>query len=351
MRRRPNLGVWTETAAERVEIRDGMAVAAHLRRGDAVLRVEAGLTVVSAGALHSPALLLRSGIGAPTALAAHGIPVSLRRDGVGRNLLEHPSIGDSAFLRPMARLPAGDRYHIQAILRWSSGLDGVPPGDMHMAFNARSGWHAVGHRVGTLFTWVNKSWSCGTVELASADPRMPPMVDFNLLSDPRDLERLAEAFRLAAAVLLAPSLAGVVSDPFPSTYSARIKRLLRPTRVNGLLTMLAAPAMDASAAVRARLLALAQEGSPTLASLLADEAALHAHLRRHVGGVWHPCGTCRMGDPADPLVVCDPQGRVIGVAGLVVCDASLMPTIPCANLNVPVLMVAERVAGMIAGRP
>ena len=179
---------------------------------------------------------------------------------------------------------------------------------------------------------------------------MPPAVDFNLLSDPRDLERLAEAFRLAAGVLLAPSLAGVASNPIPSTYSARIKRLLRPAWRNGLLTALAAAVMDLSAAACRRMMALAQEESPAVHALLADEAALHAHLRRHVGGVWHPCGTCRVGNPADPAAVCDPQGRVIGVDGLVGCDASRMPTIPCANLNVPVIMVAERVGGMIAGR-
>ena len=63
-----------------------------------------------------------------------------------------------------------------------------------------------------------------------------------------------------------------------------------------------------------------------------------------VGGVWHPCGTCRMGDPGDPMSVTDPSGHVIGVEGLMVCDASIMPTIPCANLNIPVIMCAEKIA-------
>ena len=343
VRRRPNLAVWTETHAERVEISGGRAVSARARRGAETLDVAAPLFIVSAGALHSPALLMRSGVGPSAALAAHGIPVAARREGVGRNLLEHPSIGVSAFLRPEARLPPGPRYHIQSILRWSSGIEGAPPGDMHLAVNTRSGWHAVGGRIGTLFNWVNKTYSRGTVELASPDPREPPLVDFRLLSDARDLDRLTEAFRLAASVLLAPSLGGHVLEVFPSTYSAKVKRLLRPSRLNGAVTALAGPAMDRSAFLRSRILAVAQEGEP-LDVLLHDGAALRAHLRRHVGCVWHPCGTCRLGDAGDPMAVCDPTGAVIGVGGLMVCDASVMPTIPCANLNVPVMMIAEKMA-------
>jgi 5-(hydroxymethyl)furfural/furfural oxidase len=306
--------------------------------------VAAPLTIVSAGAFHSPAILMRSGIGPAADLAALGLPVAVRREGVGRNLLEHPSIGVSAYLRAGARFAGGDRYHLQALLRWSSGLEGTPPGDMHVALQARSGWHAVARRIGTLFNWVNKSYSVGRVALASPDPRTPPAVDLNLLSDPRDLVRLAASFRLSATLLLDPALAGTVMEVFPSTYSAKVKRLLRPTRTNGTLTALAGPLMDRSPAFRARILAMAGEGTAPLATLLSDESTLERHLRRHVGGVWHACGTCRMGDPADPRAVCDPAGRVIGAENLLVCDASLFPTIPCANLNFPVIMTAEKVA-------
>ncbi len=82
-------------------------------------------------------------------------------------------------------------------------------------------------------------------------------------------------------------------------------------------------------------------------ALAADDTLLEAHLRRRVGGAWHPCGSCRMGDAADPMVVTDANARVIGVEGLRVCDASLMPTVPCANLNIPVLMIAEKTAATI----
>ena len=359
VRRRPNLAIWTGAHADDLVIEEGRAVRARVRRGGVTMEVAAGLFVLSAGALHSPAVLMRSGIGPGGALAALGLPVIADRPGVGRNLQEHPSTGVSGFLRAAGRLPRGEHYHIQAVLRWSSGLEGTPPGDMHLAVNSRSGWHAAGWRLGTLFGWVNRSYSTGRVTLASADPDVAPAVDFRLLSDERDLVRLAASFRLAAGVMQggvmqagvmqAGALRDLVPAAFASTYSARVKRLLRPGALNGAAMALAGVAMDRSPALRRRILGLANEGTPPLDALCADEALLHAHLRRTVGGVWHPCGTCRLGSPGDAMAVCDPAGRVIGVDGLVVADASVMPTVPCANLNVPVIMIAEKIAAGLRG--
>jgi 5-(hydroxymethyl)furfural/furfural oxidase len=350
VRRRPNLTIWPDTKAERVPMEGRRAVGAELRRQDGSVRVAAGLVVVSAGALHSPALLLRSGIGAPAALAKLGIAVAVRRDAVGRNLQEHPSIGLSAYMPKPSRPVTGDQYHIQSVLRWSSGQDGAPAGDMHLAMNMRSGWHAVGSRLGLLFNWVNKSYSHGMVTLAAADPAVEPEVDFRLLSDRRDLLRLADAFRLAASTLLAMQARGECLDVFPSTYSAKVKKWLAPSFRNGAVMSLVGPAMDAVSGVRHAVLRSLQEGMPSLELLLRDEAELHGFLRRNVGGVWHPSGTCRMGATDDPAAVCDPDGRVIGAEGLMVCDASVMPSIPCANLNIPVLMIAEKIADGIRAR-
>ena len=87
----------------------------------------------------------------------------------------------------------------------------------------------------------------------------------------------------------------------------------------------------------------------TLADVLADDATLDAYLNKAVAGVWHPVGSCRMGHVDDPLAVTTPHGRVHGVAGLRVCDASVMPSIPCANTNIPTIMVAERMADLVKG--
>ncbi len=347
VRRRSNLAIWPDTVAERVVIAGGRATGAQLRGPGGAAKVTASLVIVCAGALHSPAILMRSGVGSGAALSRLGIGVVAARPGVGRNLQEHPSIGVSAFLPKAARLVKGDHYHIQSVVRWSSGLAEGAAGDMHMAVNTRSGWHAVGHRLGTLFSWVNKSHSVGSVELASSDPAISPLVDFCLLSDRRDLLRLAEAFRLAGAVLHALQQQGRCLEVFPTTYSANVRKWLRPSRRNGMLMALAGPMMDQSKLIRNAVIKVAQEGSPGMAALYADEALLHAHLNRHVGGVWHPCGTCRIGAEDDLQAVCDSEGRVLGVEGLRVCDASLMPTIPRANLNIPVLMMAEKIAAGI----
>ncbi|MFC7556664.1 GMC oxidoreductase [Pseudoroseomonas wenyumeiae] len=74
---------------------------------------------------------------------------------------------------------------------------------------------------------------------------------------------------------------------------------------------------------------------------------LEEHLRRHVGGVWHPSGTCRMGSAQDRMAVVTPDARLRGLVGLRVCDGSIMPHIPCANTNVPILMIAEKVADTV----
>jgi 5-(hydroxymethyl)furfural/furfural oxidase len=84
-----------------------------------------------------------------------------------------------------------------------------------------------------------------------------------------------------------------------------------------------------------------------MAHLLKNDDALTDFVRRHVGGTWHASGTCRMGRPDDPAAVTSPSGRVHGVERLRVCDASLMPSIPCANTNIPTIMIAERIADFI----
>jgi 5-(hydroxymethyl)furfural/furfural oxidase len=347
VRNRPNLTIWSDAPVETITFDGRRATGALLRRAGAVTPVSAALVIVSTGALHTPTLLQRSGIGPVGLLKRVGVEVVAAREGVGRNLQEHPSIGMSALIPPGDRLAGEDRYHLQALLRWSSGMDGVAPGDMHIAMNARSGWHAVGSRIGTLFQWINKSFSHGYVEIASPDPTQEPTIDFRLLSDPRDLTRMADSFRLSAAVLLAMQARGECGEVFPTTYSAEVKKWLKPSRSNGLLMAMVGPLMDALGPVRSQVLTFAQKGTAPLKDLLADESVLRAHLLRHVGGVWHACGTARFGALDDPMAVCDPLGRVIGVEGLMVCDGSVMPSVPCANLNLPIMMIAEKTADAI----
>jgi 5-(hydroxymethyl)furfural/furfural oxidase len=350
VRRRSNLTIVTHCVVDRVLIDNGVAVGARvLRPGGKAESLMAREVIVSAGAIHSPAVLMRSGIGPADDLVSLGITPVVDRPGVGANLMEHPSIAVSALLTRRGRTAFPEEHHEQAVVRFSSGLPGTVPCDMHGAILSRSGWHSVGYRLGTIFFWVNKSYSRGRLRLASADPHDEPQVSFNMLSDERDLERLKHALRFGAQALSADSLAGERSVVFPSSYSPRVARVAMPGAFNAVQRGVLSLLLDVAGPLRGWLIHRLVTQGVTVEKLVSDDAALTDFVLRNVGGTWHPSGTCRMGRADDPLAVTTGDGRVIGVAHLRVCDASLMPSIPCANTNVPTLMIAERIADLIRG--
>lgn len=303
--------------------------------------------IVCSGALHSPAMLMRAGIGPAAALKALGIEVVADRPAVGRNLQEHPAISISAYLPKESRLSEDLRRHILLGRRWSSGLEDCPESDMYMVAMAKSGWHAVGKRIGSIITWVNKAYSLGNVTLASADWRAEPKVSFNMLSDPRDAERLKLGLRRVAALFEHPALQAAVHHPFPSHMSERIRDLGRICFRNQVLTAGLSVLLDGPAPLRDLLIRRLVTEGESVAGLMAAEEALDAYVRDKVHGSWHASGTCRMGDAADDGAVIDPHARVIGVQGLRVVDASIMPRIPRANTNIPTIMAGEKIAATI----
>ena len=143
--------------------------------------------------------------------------------GVGQRLMDHPSIALSSFIRRGARMNEHTRRHIHLGLRYSSGLPGMPAGDMFVVGrSAKSAWHAVGEQIGSLLTFINKTYSeTGQVKLASRDWRSEPIVEFNLLSDKRDLDRLMSGFRKMAALQMSAPLQGGDRQALP-------RLLLRP---------------------------------------------------------------------------------------------------------------------------
>lgn len=348
VRARPNLTVLTETLVERIMFAGKEATGAVLCDDKGARRtVAARETVLSCGTIHSPAMLMRSGIGPADELAAVGVEGIADRRGVGRNLIEHPVISVSCLLDRSARMHNSYRHHTQAHFRYSSGLEGSPQGDMSLAIIARSGWHAMGYRIGTLYVWVNKSYSQGSVRLASGSVDAEPVVDFRMLSDDRDMRRLREAFRFVAALAQSQSVSRISSIAFPANYSDRVRRFSVPGLRNQATMQIFASMLDALPPMRSWLVRKFVTEGASLAEILADDTILDNYLTECVTGVWHPVGTCRMGRPDDPLAVTDGSGRVYGVSGLRICDASLIPSIPCANTNVPTIMVAERVADLI----
>jgi 5-(hydroxymethyl)furfural/furfural oxidase len=300
--------------------------------------------ILSCGAIHSPAHLLRAGIGPVGQLRDMGIPVLMALEGVGQRLMDHPSISLSSFVRRGARMNDHTRRHIHMGFRYSSGLSGTPKGDMFVAALTKSAWHAVGAQIGSLLLFVNKTYSeTGQVKLASRDPAAEPIVEFNLLSDRRDLDRLMTGFRKLAGLVMSEPVRAVTDKPFPASYTDKVRKIGVVNTRNKILTAIAATMMDGPAALRHYIIDNFVVEGFTFDQVMKDDEALEAFVRKATIGVWHASCTCRMGRAEDPMTVVDTEGRVKGLQGLRVVDASIFPVVPCANTNFPTLMAAEKI--------
>lgn len=347
-RRRSNLTIVAETRVRRILIEEGRAVGVEVvdRRGS-IRQLRGREVVVAAGALHSPAMLLRAGIGPGRDLSTLGIPVVADRPGVGGNLQEHPQIAVSSYLRPAARLAPGQRRHIFVGFRYSSGLDDYCETDMYAVVVNRGGWHPMARRLGGFLLWVNKAYSIGRVSISSADHDKEPTVEFNMLADERDARRMVDGLKLLERLYRHPAMRKVAADPFPTNYSERARDLAVVNWSNWFRTAPTGLLLDGPSPLRHEIMRRRVTGGLSLPEMVQDDAALDAFVRDRVNGTWHACGTCRIGSPDDPNAVVDPAGRVIGVPGLRVADASVMPIIPCANTNLPTIMLAEKLSDAI----
>ena len=344
-RRRANLTISTDTQVNELIFEGTRCVGVKAQVDGREQEFRGREVVLSCGAIHSPAHLLRAGIGPVGHLKEMGIPIVMGLEGVGQRLMDHPSIALSSFIRPGARMNEHTRRHVQVALRYSSELPGVPRGDMFVAVLSKSAWHAVGARIASLLTFVNKTYSeTGQVKLASRDPLMEPIVQFNLLSDRRDLDRLMSGFRKMAALQMSAPLMAVTDKPFPASYSDRVRKIGVVNAKNKILTAIAAALMDGPSALRHYMIDTFVVEGFTFDEVMSDDEAMEAFVRKAAIGVWHASCSCRMGRPDDPMAVVDTQGRVKGVQGLRVVDASIFPVVPCANTNFPTLMAAEKIA-------
>ncbi len=305
--------------------------------------------ILSSGAIHSPAHLMRAGIGPAGHLREMGIEVRKALPGVGQRLQDHPAAAVAAFLKPHARIIHDySRRHIYTALRYSTNLPGIPAGDMMTVVTNKTSWHKVGEQIGSFIVTVYKTYSeTGEVKLNSPDWRAEPSVDFNLLSDQRDLERMMDGVRRFSAMHLTDVMKSVTESPFPASYSDKVRQVGLLNKKNKLLTDVFAKMLDGPAALRNYLIKNYVMEGVTIQDMLTDDDALEGFVRKASVGVWHASCTCRMGAEDDPMSVTNPAGRVKGVGGLRVVDASIFPQVPCANTNFPVLMTAEKVADAI----
>jgi 5-(hydroxymethyl)furfural/furfural oxidase len=347
VRRRPNLFIMGETQVEKILFDGRRAVGVRARRDGEAFDIRAREVIASCGALHSPALLLRSGIGPARDLTALGITPVADRAGVGKHLMEHPGVNFGVYLKREARLPKTLRRQMFAGLRWSSGFEGCPQGDMYLIPANKSGWHAIGERLGLIMLWVNRSFSTGEVKLSSAEPSGRLDIDFNMCSDPRDMERLVMGVRMMVRLQAEASVQATGEQVFPISFSDWARRLAVHKPINAVQTWLGALAMESSAAARSWMIEKLIADAPSIDDLNNDDEACRDWIRGAVLGHWHASCTCRMGAPDDHTAVTDPSARVYGVEGLRVCDASIMPSVPCANTNIPTIMIGEKVAATI----
>jgi len=347
-RRRENLTISTDTVVQEL-LFDGskcVGVKALIQGQEQIFR--ANEVIISSGAIHSPAHLMRAGIGPVGHLKELGVDVRASLAGVGQRLMDHPSIACASFIKPDARINNFTRRHMQVALRYSSGISGAPQGDMFVAVVAKNAWHAVGEQIGSLIIFVNKTFSeTGQVKLASRDWRDEPTVEFNLLSDKRDLDRLIDGFRRMAAIQASTAMQAVTSDPFPASYSDKVRQVGLVNKKNDVLTKIMAKLLDGPDALRRALIEKFIMEGVTVHDVLTDDDKAEAFVRKAAVGVWHASCTCRMGGDDDPMAVTNDAGRVRGVGGLRVVDASIFPVVPCANTNFPTLMVAEKISDAI----
>jgi 5-(hydroxymethyl)furfural/furfural oxidase len=346
-RARPNLEILGEATVERLLFSGTQVTGVRVHHHGQVFDIRAGEVIVAGGALQSPALLLRSGIGPAAELAERGVDVIVDRPGIGKHLMEHPGVNFGVYMKPEARLPPDLRLPMYAGLRWSSGLDGCPAGDMYFIPMNKSFWHSVGERMGLMMMWVNRPYSTGEVRLNPSDHMAEPEVDFNLASDPRDLERLMIGTRRMIQLQASDALRDTVSDIFPISYSDRARRAAVYSNFNRFQTWLGGQLMDASGPLRRFLIRTLVADGPSVNDLLRDDTVMASWIRKSVLGHFHASCSLRMGAADDPLAVTDPSARVYGVAGLRVCDASIMPAVPCANTNFPTIMIGEKIAATI----
>ncbi|MFZ4409638.1 MAG: GMC family oxidoreductase, partial [Paracraurococcus sp.] len=303
-RGRANLEIRGGALVDRVTFEGRRATGVRVRFGDVWEEIAAREVVLCAGAIHSPTILMRSGIGPAAALAALGIPVLHDLPAVGQHFMDHPILRASLALRPEHVARGADARHTNCCLTYSSGLAGGGERDMIMiAYNHRG---LAGDRPaasGAIGVALYDAFSRGAVTLASADPEAQPIVEENMLADARDRLRLRDGVRRLAALCARPEIAGLATA---ITFG------------DSALSM------------------------PEAAALPDD--ALDALMLAEASDIQHAAGTCRMTAYEDPRGVVDPDLCVRGVTGLRVADASIMPTDCRANLHFTCVMIGENLA-------
>jgi choline dehydrogenase len=291
VRRRPNLRVRPDTLVRRVLFENRRVTGVEVESAGRVEVIRASTVVLTAGAIMTPGILLRSGVGPDAVVTRLGVTPVSDVPAVGARLLDHP--GAAIILAARHYQPSQGVPLLQTMLRYTSEGSAFP-GDMQLQPGTFIPLPAVTLPGVSLMCCVGKPSGWGTLAFTSADPHERPRIDGRHLVDPADLDRAVEAMTLAYQLTRTRAMRGMTHYFWPG------------------------------------------EGT------LRDPDALRAWLWRSCGSGYHPCGTAPMGPEGAEDAAVDQYGRVRGVDGLFVADASIMPTVPSANIHLPGLMIGER---------
>ncbi len=351
VRARKNLTVMAETEMKELQFEGRRVVGVKAVGPSGPVTLKAREVILSTGALQTPAHLMRAGIGPAAHLKEFEIPVRADRPGVGQNLQDHPMVAFAAYLPKASRLPPTQRRHIQMGYRYSSGLPDTTPGDMFMLPSNRAAWHPLGRRLASLLVCVNRPYSTGEVRLAGRDADTPPFINFRQLSDERDLLRLEDGMHRVWRIVTDPAMKGVIENIFPATFSERVRKLGAVNRKNWFMTLMAAGIMATGPLSRRVMIENIITPGLRASEMMRSPRQLREWIIENACGSWHASGTCRIGRVDDPRAVVDSDAKVIGVEGLRVVDASIMPAVISANTMLTTVMAGEKIADAIkAGR-
>jgi 5-(hydroxymethyl)furfural/furfural oxidase len=219
---------------------------------------------------------------------------------------------------------------------------------MYVNVQSKTSWSALGTRIGNFAPSLWKPMGRGRVALRSADHRQEPLVEMNFAGHELDLKRLMVGFRLAVEMLAHVQARQMTGVSFPVKFTDRLRRLNQKNSGNAAKAWIIATLTDLAPALAGPVFATLADRKVDLIELVKDDAALAEHIKQNVAGMFHVAGTCRMGADTDREAVVDRSGRVRGFDGLRVVDASIMPTVPRANTNIPTIMLAEKISAAIA---
>ena len=298
-RGRPNLSIRPDGLVTRVLFNGHRAIGVEVETAEGARTILGRRITLAGGAIGSPSILLRSGVGPADDLRAVGIEPRIVRSGVGRNLIDHSCVA-VGWTAPPGSLTEESPY-LQVVLSFTAPGSQIRNDSQVMLYQSPA------QSTLSLTYHLMKPHSRGSLRLRSRDAGTPPDIGLNLASDPEDLRRLVEGLRLLGRLVCTSELGSLGAH---------------------------AVTLDDGEVLSAE----------RFCDLIEQDRWAERHIRNVVSHYVHPVGTARMGSPDDPGAVVDQFGRVHGASCLRVVDASIMPTIPSANTNLPCVMIAERIS-------